>query len=168
MFFSDLISYEDKLDDIIDQIKILMGNGFLPKPMRKEIKKVLSQVVKNKRATDIDEIISVWEGLGILLQAFAISVISKVYNRGSVMMGKTKKLRKLTDGEKLELMRLEAYIYLAVAFNEMDLFLGDYAGETMLSEMMMVRGSNSMEQLQQLIVRLRGILEQGQKEMAQE
>ena len=92
--------------------------------------------------------ISVWEALSLLLTGFATSVIAKVYNKGTVKSSKTKKLRKLTQGEKLDMMRLEAFIYLAVALNEMDIFLPDYAGETMLKEMMAISTSNSASEIQ--------------------
>lgn len=132
MYFSDLINFEEKLDDIIDSVKTLINSGVLAKGIRKEIKKVLGLVILNKKARDIGTVISVWEALSLLLTGFATSVIAKVYNKGTVKSSKTKKYRKLTDMEKLDMMRLEAFIYLAVAFNEMDIFLADYAGETML------------------------------------
>jgi hypothetical protein len=104
----------------------------LQKGLKVEIKKVLKLIIANKRSKDIEEVVSVWEALSVLLSGFAVGVIAKVYNRGTVKVVKDKKTRQLTKEEKLELMRLEAFVYLTVAFNEMDLFLPDYAGETMM------------------------------------
>lgn len=159
MFFSDLIHFEDKIDLIVDQIKLYINNGFLQKGLKVEIKKVLKLIIANKRSKDIEEVVSVWEALSVLLSGFAVGVIAKVYNRGTVKVVKDKKTRQLTKEEKLELMRLEAFVYLTVAFNEMDLFLPDYAGETMMQEMMTITTSKDMQQMQGLILRLRGILE---------
>ena len=160
MYFSDLISLEDKLDEVIDSIKILIKSGYLAKGIKKEIKKLLSLVIQNKKARDLGTVISVWEALSFLLTGFATSVISKVYTKGVVKSSQTKKYRKLSEQEKIDMMRLEAFIYLAVAFNEMDIFLADYAGETMLGEMMTITRSNDKTTLQNMILRLRGILEQ--------
>lgn len=132
MYFTDLINYEQKLDEIIESIKLLIHNGYLGKGIKKEIKKLLKLVIQNKKARDIGTVISVWEALSFLLTGFATSVLSKVYNKGVMKSSKTKRLRKITHNEKTEMIRLEAFIYLAVAFNEMDIFLSEYAGETML------------------------------------
>lgn len=38
-------------------------------------------------------------------------------------------------------MRLEAFIYLAIVLNEMDIFLNDYGGESLLEELRTVASS---------------------------
>ena len=45
MYFADLISFEEKLDDIIDNVKILIKTGVLAKGIKKEIKRVLGLVI---------------------------------------------------------------------------------------------------------------------------
>jgi hypothetical protein len=97
MYFADLISFEEKLDEIIDNVKLLINSGFLNKKIKKEIKRVLTLVIDNKKAKDIWTVISVWEALSLLLTGFATSVITKVYNKGTVKSSKSKKYRKLTE-----------------------------------------------------------------------
>ena len=45
MYFSDLINFEDKLDETMDSVKLLINSGYLKKDIKKEIKRVLNLVI---------------------------------------------------------------------------------------------------------------------------
>ncbi|MEG8004550.1 hypothetical protein, partial [Listeria monocytogenes] len=92
-------------------------------PLRKQIKNMLKLVVDNKRSSDGDHVISVWEALLGILNSFTVTIVGKTYNKGVIKNPKTQKMVSLSDSQKLELVRLEAFIYLAIVLNEMDIFL---------------------------------------------
>ena len=158
MFIYDLTNFEQKVDEVIDTIKLIVTEFQMPKPLRKEIKKMLKLVIENKRSSDGDNIISVWEALSGMLHLFAETIVGKTYNKGVIKNPKTKKMIQLSESQKLELMRLEAFIYLAIVLNEMDIFLNDYGGESLLEELRTVASSQDKTQLLQLTIRFRGIL----------
>ena len=141
MFLFDLNNFDQKVDEVIDTIKLIVAEFPMPKPLKKETKKMLKLVVDNKRLGDGDNIISVWESLQGLLKIFAENIVAKTYNKGVVKNNKTKKMTNLSEAQRLELVRLEAFIYLAIVLNDMDIFLNDYAGETLIDELRTISSS---------------------------
>lgn len=137
MFFGDFNKNEAELSKYVKRLKKFM------KTLPKHIKKDISSVLKAYQNEEVD----VWAPLQILLLGFGSRVVAKIYNRMK------------ENSEKLEYVRLEAMIYLAVAFNEMGIYEMDYAGETMLEEMVEVQGNQDVGKLQNLIARLCNILE---------
>lgn len=137
MFFGDFNKNESLLSKRVKNLKRFLKT--LPKNVKKDISYVL-------KAYDNEEI-DVWNALNILLLGFGSRVVAKMYNKMN------------NNQEKLEYVRLEAMIYLAVAFNEMGIYEMDYAGETMLEEMVTVKVNKDIGELQRLIARLSNILE---------
>jgi len=97
MFFNDLTNFEQKVDEVIDTIKLIVTEFQMPKPLRKEIKKMLKLVIENKRSSDGDNIISVWEALSGMLYLFAETIVGKTYNKGVIKNPKTKKMIQLSE-----------------------------------------------------------------------
>lgn len=55
---------------------------------------------------------------------------------------------------------MEALIYFAIVINDMDIFLTDYAGETLMDELRILNSSKDKNQLLGLTIRFRGILQE--------
>lgn len=58
---------------------------------------MLKLVIENKRSSDGDNIISVWEALSGMLHLFAETIVGKTYNKGVIKNPKTKKMIQLSE-----------------------------------------------------------------------
>ena len=134
-FFSDLNELErDVLSKIKKAKKVAKA---VPASIQTEILKVVKLARSESPAS--------WDSIEVLLTAFSSRFVEK-------------KITDIKDASQLEVVRLNAIIYLCMVFNAMGLFETSYAGESMLDELKTIIYSQSADDLMNMTMRLKGIM----------
>ena len=136
MYFSDLNDLEREVLSKIKKAKKVAKA--VPVSIQTEIMKVVKLAKSECPAS--------WDSIEVLLTAFSSRFVEK-------------KITNANDAAQLEVVRLNAIIYLCMVFNAMGLFEVSYAGESMLDELKVIIYSKDAGELLTMTMRLKGIMQ---------